>query len=226
MLGPSGIFVSQGNGAARTRSTPPSSPTTLSRSRTASSGTLSINGTVATGGNAITLNGTGSTTLAGVISGTGSIDQGRLRQLHAFRNNTYSGGTTLKAGTLTVGHNNALGSGDVSLKGGTLASSASNSVGNAIALQGNSGLSSITTTGTMTQTGGNYTLSMNSATHSGTINLSDTNTARTLTVNVDSGLSTISGAIQNGGTGAGNVTKTGAGPLLLSGSNIYTGATT
>jgi len=35
-------------------------------------------------------------------------------------NNTYTGGTTIRAGTILVGHNNALGTGTVTIEGGTL----------------------------------------------------------------------------------------------------------
>jgi fibronectin-binding autotransporter adhesin len=79
----------------------------------------------------------------------------------------------------------------------------------------------------LTETGGNLTLTMIGATQSGAVNLSDNATARTLTTQVDSGTSTISGVIANGGgsTGSG-LTKTGAGTLVLAGNNTYTGTTT
>ena len=58
----------------------------------------------------------------------------------------------------------------------------------------------------------------------GTVNLSNNNTAHTLTVTGSSNTS-ITGVIANGGNGAGNITKTGSGTLTLSGANTYTGAT-
>lgn len=53
--------------------------------------------------------------------------------------NTFSGGLTLNAGTLSLGHNGALGTGRVTINGGTLSCSASRSIstGNAYTLNGN-----------------------------------------------------------------------------------------
>ncbi|ACB76811.1 beta strand repeat-containing protein [Opitutus terrae] len=226
VLGPSGIFVSKGNGSANHTVNSALVARNAITITNSSTGTLQLNGTLATDGNAVTLSGTGNTALAGVVSGGGSITKLGAGNATLSGNNTYSGGTTLQAGTLTAGHNNAFGTGDITIKGGTLASSAGNVVANAVVLKGNAGVSNITTSGTLTQTGGNYTLSMANATQSGVVNLSNNTTSRSLTVAVGSGTSTISGVIQDGGgSTAGNLTKTGSGTLVLGGANTYTGTT-
>lgn len=227
VLGPSGIFVSKGNGsAAHTVNSALIAGNAIEINNT-SLDLLRLTGTLATNGNAVLLSGTGDTTLSGVISGTGSITKAGSGNASLDAPNTFSGGTTLRAGTLTIGNNSALGTGSVVIKGGTLASDVASQVSNALTLQGNAQLSALTTSGPLTQTNGDYTLTMANATHSGAVNLSNNNTARTLTVAVDAGAnSTISGTVQNGGTGAGGLTKTGTGTLTLSGANTYTGTTT
>lgn len=231
-IGPSGIFVSQTHGSA-TQTV--NSNLILDNSvqiQNNSSAGLNLGGTVNLGANTATLNGSGNVTLSGVISGTGSIIQSGTGNTTLSGANSYSGGTTLSAGTLTVNNATGLGTGGLTVNGGTLASSNGSSIGNLITLQGNAGFSgtvgnNLTTTGTVTQTGGNYTLTLANATVAGPVNLSNNTTARTLTVQVDGGTSSISGVIANGGGSTGdNLTKTGAGTLNLSGLNTYTGATT
>ena len=139
--------------------------------------------------------------------------------------NTYTGTTTLSAGTIEANSNTALGTGTVAISSGTLGSTNSSSISNAISLQGNATLSGITTAGTLTQTGGSYTLNLANATQSGAVVLTNNSSAQTLTAQVSSGTSTISGAISDGGTGSG-LTKTGSGTLTLGAINTYSGATT
>lgn len=176
----------------------------------AGAGTTTVNGAVGNGGTAagnVTVNNTGNV----VLSAAG----------------TYTGITTLTAGTLTVGNNTALSTGGITLTSGTLASNAGNTLSNAVTLTGNATVQNITLSGTFTESAANRTLTLDGATLSGTVNLSNNNTAHTLTANVIGGASTISGVIANGGTGAGGFTKSGTGTLTLSGAsaNTYTGAT-
>jgi autotransporter-associated beta strand protein len=226
VLGPSGIFVSATHGSANQTVNANLTAANAIEIRNSSTGTLALGGTLNNGGNAVTFSGAGNTTESGVVSGAGALTKNDAGNLTLSGANTYSGGTTLNAGTLTANNNTALGTGGLTVAGGTLASTTAASVGNNITLQGNAGFNGITTSGTLTQTGGSYTLNLAGATQSGTVNLSNNNTGRTLTTQVDSGTSTISGVIQNGGTSAGSLTKTGAGTLILSGANTYTGTTT
>lgn len=226
VLGPSGIFVSQTHGAATQTI---NSNITLDNAieiKNDTTGPLVLNGTLANNGKAILFEGAGSTSINGVISGAGAITKNDSGNVTLAGANTYSGGTTLNAGTLTANSSSALGTGTVSLYGGTLASSNGTTINRTMTLLGNAGLSNITSGGTLTQSGANRTLSLDNATQSGTVNLSNNNTGRTLTVQVDGGESTISGVIQNGGTSAGSLTKIGNGVLTLSGVNIYSGTTT
>jgi autotransporter-associated beta strand protein len=224
-IGPSGIFVSQTHGSAAQTINSNLIADNSIQIQNNSSGALALGGTLNLGSSTATLNGSGSTALSGVISGTGALVQSGTGNTTLSAANTYSGGTTLSAGTLTVNSNTALGTGGLTISGGSLGSTNSSAISNIVTLQGNTTFSGITTSGSLTQNGGNYTLNLANATQSGAVSLSNNNTARTLTVQVDSGNSTISGVIQNGGTAAGNLTKTGNGNLILAGTNTYTGTT-
>ena len=165
-------------------------------------------------------------TVDAVISGSGGLIKAGTGTLALTAANTYSGGTTLSAGVLTVSDDQALGTGTLTLNTGTLQSTAANTVANTATLGGNVTLQDIDLSGTFTQSGGNRILTLNNANLSGTLNLSNNNTGRTLTTAIASGTTTFSGVIQNGGTGAGGLTKTLGGTLVLSNANTYTGATT
>ncbi|NKC47946.1 hypothetical protein HED54_03870 [Ochrobactrum anthropi ATCC 49188] len=68
------------------------------------------------------INKTGTFTFGGVISGAGQFAQKGTGETILTGNNTYSGGTSITAGTLSVSNENNLGnvSGQVSIDGGTL----------------------------------------------------------------------------------------------------------
>ena len=221
----SGVAVTQTHGTATTTINSSLALANAINLRNNSTGGLSLTGDIATNGNALTLDGTGpSTVLSGIISGAGALlknDSGAATLAGA---NTYAGGTTVNSGTLNANHSTALGSGDVTLAGGTLGSTNGAAIGNTVSLTGNAALQGLTLQGALTETG-SRTLNLANATL-GAVNLSSTNTGQTLTAQLDSGTSTISGVIANGGTGAGGLTKTGGGTLVLAGSNTYTGTTT
>jgi autotransporter-associated beta strand protein len=67
-------------------------------------------------------NGTNSQTLSGVISGTGELTKNNIGTLTLSGNNTYTGTTTVSAGTLIASNANALGAstGNITASGGTL----------------------------------------------------------------------------------------------------------
>lgn len=82
---------------------------------------LSIGGDIDlsdTGGVQLTVGGSRSTTISGIISGTGaSLLKQNTGTLTLTGANTYDGGTTLAAGTIVLGHNMALGTGDLTVTG-------------------------------------------------------------------------------------------------------------
>jgi fibronectin-binding autotransporter adhesin len=162
----------------------------------------------------IDVDGTSTDTFSGIFSGGGgltisdSIGGGKLTLLGA---NTYSGATTVKNGTLVLGHGASL-SASTTL---TLGDSSANTSGvfqlgdstNAISTT----VASLSTAGTGIANAvvGGYT------------------SASTLTVN-NAGTDTYGGILGGAGSNQNQLalTKTSAGTLTLSGTNTYTGATT
>ena len=70
------------------------------------------------GSGSITNTGSGNRTLSGTISGSNSIIQDGVGTLDLTGINTYSGGTTLNAGSVAITHGQALGTGAVNIAGG------------------------------------------------------------------------------------------------------------
>ena len=174
-----------------------------------------------------------STGTGGSIIGLTKLGSGTLVLTGA---NTYTGKTTIAAGTLTVSSIANLGVSSI-IGAPTTAPNGTISIGTGLA----DNLTNITyyTTGTLLYTGG--TTSTNRVINiagnaildsSGTGPMTFTSaftagsatTAKTLTLTGTSTGNTITGAIPGSGTTA--LTKTGAGSWILSGANTYTGATT
>jgi autotransporter-associated beta strand protein len=155
-------------------------------------------------GNTLTFSGSGTTVVNSLIYETGGLvksDGGTVRLNNA---NTYSGGTTLNAGTIQLGTNNALGSGTVTINGGAFeAFGAARSLTNALTI--------------------NNSFAIN-GTNDLTFNRTGTSTlASNATITVTNGINATFSATHSLG-GSGTLTKDGAGTLtLLATNNTYTG---
>jgi autotransporter-associated beta strand protein len=83
--------------------------------------TLSNTGTITGSGNNLTLTGSGNANLASIIgTGAAAVTKSGSGTWTLAGANTYTGGTTVNAGTLVVGVNGALSDAGVSVTGGTL----------------------------------------------------------------------------------------------------------
>jgi len=115
----------------------------------------SISGNVLNNG-ALAVNRSGHLALAGVISGSGTLAKQGAGMLTLTGENTFSGGTTLSAGTLGVGRNTALGTGKLVFDGGTLLGTADIVLANPIDFNGSVGVAAAT--GTTMSISGPWTL--------------------------------------------------------------------
>jgi autotransporter-associated beta strand protein len=218
-LGSGGLTIASGAGTVTIGSSTAANqiPITLGATQiwtNNSANTASIVSTIATGGNSLTIadTSTGGFSLSGVVSGAGSLvmNSSGTGALTLSATNTYSGGTTLTAGTLNYNNTKAVGTGTFTINGGTL----DNTSGGAILAGNNNAL----------LLGGDFTFAGSAALNLGTGAISITG-PRTITVNgtVLSGGLTLGGNI---GSTATNFGTLGTGILTLSGTNSYTGTTT
>lgn len=158
---------------------------------------LSIANNISLGVGETYVNASGTGTLSGIISGTGPLRKDNAATLILSGINTYSGGTTLVTGTLTLTNSNAAGTGSLQISGGTLVLSSGVSLSNAVTRTGGtvqvssgtatlSGIISSASAATLTKTGaGTLVLSGNSTYNGGTV-LS----AGTISLGHNSGLGT------------------------------------
>jgi fibronectin-binding autotransporter adhesin len=199
--------------------------------------------TIGTGGldlnnKALTINGSGNTTISGVVSGVGAagtITKAGSGTLILIGSNTYKGAMTVSAGILNIQDGAALGStanGTTVSSGATLQLQGGITVGaEALSLSGtgatgqNGALVNVSGTNSY---GGLLTLAAATtiSSDSGTLNLKNTGTITGATFGLTltgAGNGTVSSII---GTTTGTLTKNGTGTWTLSGTNTYTGATT
>ena len=141
------------------------------------------------------------------IGGTNSLTKLGTAAVTLSSPNTYSGGTTLSAGTLNINNNAALGSGALAINGGTL---------------DNTGSGPVTVTNAQSWNN-DFAYSGNQDLTLGSVGVVLT-TNRQITAS-GSAVLTVSSVISDGGLGFG-LTKAGAGTARLSGTNTYSGGLT
>jgi fibronectin-binding autotransporter adhesin len=207
-------------------------PIDMNNSGTAATRTITVNS--GAGGDSAEISGVLSNSNATALltkNGTGTLTLSAA--------NTYTGGTTVSAGTLALNNVAALPStGTVTLGGGTLSNVSGSAIvaPNNVTMTANStigGTSAFTFNGSFTNSGANRTLTVsNSAgTTFGTVNISEAAaTGRTLTI-TGAGNITFGGVIENASAaGAGNGAlsfNTGyTGIATINGTNTYSGTTT
>ncbi|MDH6150430.1 outer membrane autotransporter protein [Paraburkholderia sp. WSM4179] len=205
---------------------------------TVSSGTLQLGSGGTTGsivGNvtdngALVFNRSDSVSFDGIVSGTGLLNQAGTGTTVLTNGNTYTGGTTVSAGTLQLGNGGMTGSivGDVT-DNGTLAFNRSDTV----TFGG-----SVTGTGALSQRGTGTTVLTNSNTYTGGTTVS----AGALQIGNGGTTGSIVGDVTDNGslifnrldditydgriTGSGSVLKQGAGTAILTSGSTYAGGTT
>ena len=77
---------------------------------TTAGGTFNLSGTLSHDGLTLTFVGNGSSTISQIISGTGALTKSGTGTLILSANNTYTGETTISAGTLQIGNSGTTGS--------------------------------------------------------------------------------------------------------------------
>lgn len=136
---------------------------------------LLFGGNVNLGSFQLTLSSSGANniTLGNIVSGPGSLIKTGTGSLTLSGANSYSAGTTLSAGTLTIAGDTAAGSGSVALNSGTLQSSGTRTVANNVVLGGGAigGTDNLTLAGVVS---GSSALTKNG---SGTLRLASANSA-------------------------------------------------
>jgi len=137
--------------------------------------------------------------IANSLSGSTAVEKTGWGMLVLSGNSTLSGGVTLSAGTLALGHDRAVGTGTFTINAGTVQSNAARTIANNVAI------------------GGNFTIGgSNDLTFNGTVNLGGG--MRIITVD-NSGVTTFAGSIIE--PWYSGITKAGTGELVLAGSNSF-----
>ena len=160
-------------------------------------------------------------TLNTVVSENGNLSIQQNSTVILQKNNTYSGPTFIHAGVLQIENNASVGAGSINMGGTNLASNSSQANALYLGANGSSGGINNTKAINVYSAGGTTTLgSLNTSgvnTNSGSLTLN-----REITVDAASG-----GTLQFSGliSGNGGITKSGAGTVILTGANNYSGAT-
>ena len=187
---------------------------TLSVSNTLTGPLQVTGGTLSLSGGTLSINTASASTISGTLSGSGNLTKSGAGTLTITNNNSgYSGETRLEGGVLEIGNNGALGTGTVTFRAaGTIRSTDATDRTLSLAIG--------------TFTGGNNTIYTYGSV--GTGNLTFSGTGSTALGSVTRNLNILNDTTIFGQsfTGAGAITKTGNGALILAGNNTYTGATT
>ena len=160
-------------------------------------------------------------TLNTVVSENGNLSIQQNSTVILQKNNTYSGPTFIHAGVLQIENNASVGAGSINMGGTNLAANSSQANALYLGANGSSGGINNTKAINVYSAGGTTTLgSLNTSgvnTNSGSLTLN-----REITVDAASG-----GTLQFSGliSGNGGITKSGAGTVILTGANNYSGAT-
>ena len=173
---------------------------------------------------------TDSVIFPGIVSGTGSLSQIGAGTLTLTVTDTYSGGTTISAGTLQIGNAGTTGSivGNVT-DNGNLAFNRTDNVTFLGIVSGTGTLKQIGT-GTLTLTGANIYTGVTTIS-AGTLQIGNGATTGSIVGDVTDNSNLVfsrNNALTYAGvvSGAGTLSQIGTGTLTLTGANIYTGVTT
>ena len=142
----------------------------------------------------------------GLVLNSGNLTMSATGTFFAENSSTYSGGTTVTAGAIQYGNNDAFGTGDITMTGGKFYTSDASdfTIDENLNLQGS--------------------ITLGNSGDSNTITFSGTNT---LTGNTTASIdSAVSMAAIDDGSNTYNLIKSGSGTLTLSGNNGYDGTTT
>ena len=177
-----------------------------------SDGNLLLSGALGTSNRTLTVTGAGNVAITNTISGNGAIVKAGEGTLTLNGSNTYTGATTVTAGTLTL--NGGLNNSSVTVSGGLL---------------------NQTATGTITGTGTTFSITSGNATLAGNNTYTGATTISAGTLTLFGGLNnssvTVNGGVLNQAA-AGSIAGTGttftltSGNANLAGNNTYAGATT